>query len=274
MYNQFVKSTGTGDVILAKLYMWAGVCFEISLYLWIYTGYIDYEGPLMPIIVLFFLISIILLALPSGYLIRECRFGIDFKRIDLLGYLKLLQLFVFFILMPALGKENIIFSVLIFGIISMLNGVNQLKIYKQIKEQITTRKLFDKMLYQTDKEVKNSALVGMAWKTLIPLLLWGLMGDHVLINLMIFMVIIPINAGLIFKFYKNAIKQIDDPSFKNDFIRRLYGVSIAFVILLIMSIIDPTNIFNYFVIGFIPTQFVNLIFKHTLHVDQSYQLNE
>lgn len=252
--------------------MWASVCFEISLYFWIYTSYIDYEGPLMTVIVLTFLISIILLALPSGYFIREWRFKISFKRVEFLGFLKLLQLFAFFILMPALGKENIIFLVLIFGVISILNWINQLKVYKQIKEQISIGRLLNKVLSQTDEEIKNSALISMGWKTIIPLFLWGLMGENnVLFNLLVFMVILLIEARLIYKFYINAAKQIDNKSFKKDFMRGLYRVIIAFAILIIMSIINPTNMFNYFVIGFIPIQFVNLIFRHTLNGGQSPQ---
>lgn len=76
---------------MAKLYKIANFCFDISLYLWIYV--IDHEGPLPIILALIFFTSLFLLAFPSSYYRRG--YQISFKRVEVLGYIKMFQLFVF-----------------------------------------------------------------------------------------------------------------------------------------------------------------------------------
>lgn len=248
---------------MAKLYKMAGICFEIALYLWIYASYIDYEGPLLIIFALTFLISLFLLALPSGYYIRG--FQITFKRVELLGYLKVLQLFIFFILMPAIGKEKIIITVLILIIISIINWINQIKIHQQIKDHGSLEKVVKNMHHQSEKEIKSDRQVGMAWKTILPFFLWGLLEENnIIINLLICLVILLIEARLIYKLYINLINKVESTSFKKDFFLTLSRVTIAFTILIVMAIVNPTNLFNFVIIGFISSQFVNLTYRHTL----------
>lgn len=248
---------------MAKLYMWASFCFDLSLYLWVYASYIDYEGPLLAIFALVFMISLLLLALPSSYSIRG--FKINPKKVEGLGYLKVVQLITFFLLMPILGRERLMITVSILVVCSILSWENQIKIYKQIKKQVSYGKIVNKMLSQTEKDMKNDALVGVAWRTMLPLLLWGLLEeDHTMINLLICLVIISLIISSIFKLYKNLNEHLDYPTIKGDFQRTLIRVMIATVILVVMGIVNPTNVVNYLIIGFIPSQFVNLVYRHTL----------
>lgn len=86
-------------------------------------------------------------------------------------------------MMPALGKEKIIITLFILVVTTILSWVNQIKVYKQIKELITFEKIVDKVVNQTVREKEHDALLGMAWKTLLPLFLWGLMAENnILIN--------------------------------------------------------------------------------------------
>lgn len=146
---------------MAKLYRIASFCFDVSLYLRIYVSYIVHEGPLSIILNLIFFISLLLLAFPSSYYRRG--YQISFKRVEVLGYIKMFQLFVFFIMMPALGKERITITLFILVITTILSWVNQIKIYKQIKELITFEKIVDKVLNQTVRAkelVKQHGIVG------------------------------------------------------------------------------------------------------------------
>src|SRR5699024_1258890 len=128
-----------GGTVVAKLYMWASFCFDLSLYLWVYASYIDYEGPLLAIFALVFMISLLLLALPSSYSIRG--FKINPKKVEGLGYLKVVQLITFFLLMPILGRERLMITVSILVVCCILRWENEITICKQLNKHVTYGKI-------------------------------------------------------------------------------------------------------------------------------------
>ena len=155
--------------------------------------------------------------------------------------------------MPTIGKEKIIITVLILIIISIINWINQIKIHQQIKDHGSLEKVVKNMHNQSEKEIKSDRQVGMAWKTILPFFLWGLLEENnIIINLLICLVILLIEARLIYKLYINLIKKVESTSFKKDFFLTLSRVTIAFTILIVMAIVNPTNLFNFVIIGFIP----------------------
>lgn len=76
--------------------------------------------------------------------------------------------------MPAFRKSKILITICLLGIISIINWVNQIKIHRQISEEVSVKKAVNKIFQRTEKEKKDDAQVGMAWKTILPLFLWDL----------------------------------------------------------------------------------------------------
>lgn len=247
-----------GMKVLAILYIFAAVCFDISFYSWIFASYNNYEGPLYLVIGFTLLISLLILGFPSRLYIR----GFNYTLIDILDYIKIIQLFIIFVVMPSFRDDGFLILLIMLILITLANWIFQLRIFRHLTHTSFVE-MADIIKIQPEKKIKNKHLIRKALIIILPLFLWLLVDEFKMLLLFIWIVIILLEFVLINNLYQNFLKQFNDQTSKSDFSKTTVKVLIAFSILIFMSIYHPESIFNFLMMGFIPAQFVNLIHRST-----------
>lgn len=148
-------------------------------------------------------------------------------------------------------------------VIMIINIFNRIVIYKQIiKENITFNILVRKVKYPTVKEEEKQKLLSDAWKIIIPFILLAIVDDsNLTLKLVAWGIICMLEAMILKKLYRGLIAYSSSSNIKKEFHQSLLKFTVLIVLLIIISILKPRNLFSYILMGLCTSEFVDLVHK-------------
>lgn len=251
---------------MSTLFLVSNFIYEMSIYLLVLSSYFDKEANL-PILLIMMVISLLLSAIPST--LYKLNYRIDKKITNSDGFLKLLQFFTIFVIMPFLGRERVMISIIILIVVSITGIPNRILIFNQLKEE--NIKLFEmNNRIVVDEEVNKdlAGLTKLAWRTLFPFLLLGLYNNRVESLYYIIPIIVLLESVVILHLYRELSKL--RKSLTKPFLI-LVLKSIGFLILLFTSIVlDKSGMLKYFIVGAFSVLYVDFV-KYEFENDWDFQ---
>lgn len=245
---------------MARLYKHSNIIFEIMLYLLVTGSYFNWDNIMLFFFVLSMITSILVSGFPSAY--YQVGYCISKRRTDIDGLCKVTQLFIILWFMPLLGIERIGVGIVLLAGITIGGIFNRIIIYKQIiMENIKFYDLVHKMKNQKAEDKKKEDLLDIAWKTVLPFFLLGLLDNNRTISLIVFCIILLSEYMILKKLYLKLIAYSSNENIKRDFYYSLIKAMIYMVFLIVISISDPMSLLSFVLVGFYTAEFVNLIHR-------------
>lgn len=259
MYNK--KNQKEGGRLVSRLYLYANIIYEMSLYLLILGSYLNWEGVTLFLLTILMIISVLITGAPSTY--HFLNYEISESKTNLDGYFKFGQIFILLGLFPELSEKYIPFAIFLLIIISLVGIKNRSAIYKQIKhENIESRDFFRRINEDTSKNKELEELLGIAWRTILPLFLLGFLEiRNIGIAIFVVILVLFLEVLILRKFYFKLVLFTSNKDFKKDFIHLLARSFLILVFLLTMSLLDSESFFNYILMGFYTTQFLDFVHR-------------